>query len=476
MTMRILGIELRRSISLPTGALITAVTVGLLVFFSNAPWNKGLTEWSQQWTSLALWQRGDILQLAIPLAVGMSALRGLRDRRSRTTELLTTTSRPAWQRVLPGVGAMAIGLAGSTLLFYAIGAVQVAGNASYFHLHWVPTALVGILALVSVGWLGMGIGHVFPSRLTPPVLAVAGIVALTTLATGSVLNKGVPTAVTLLSPILDRVWDVCSTVSTSVNIGQAVWFAGLAATGFTLLAVRRPLTRLAAVVPALCAALVALSLLPSTPAEVFAKDQDAAALVCATGTPRVCVTRAHQDKLAKLVGPARQALVALTKLPNPPTSVVENGSSISAEPQPADTVTINLGDPDFGYGYSDAVDTWSADKLELAILSGAGTRACENWQRYSNDPDDYHTNYDNKIREETARVVAATWLLDKQEIQYSSVSRQERPEIDALAVPALATIRGLPADEQRVRMAALRTASLACKGDLLDILTKGTTG
>jgi len=43
--------------------------------------------------------------------------------------------------------------------------------------------------------------------------------------------------------------------------------------------------------------------------------------------------------------------------------------------------------------------------------------------------------------------------------------------VSALAVRTLSTLRSLPADEQRARVAALRQAELACdRRDLIDIL------
>jgi hypothetical protein len=69
---------------------------------------------------------------------------------------------------------------------------------------------------------------------------------------------------------------------------------------------------------------VVLPLFPNDKAGVFSTDADAVAVVCADGLPRVCVTRIHQDSLRTLLGPAREALALLAKIPNAPTAVEED--------------------------------------------------------------------------------------------------------------------------------------------------------
>jgi hypothetical protein len=51
-TWRPFGIELRKSVGLVVGALIGVLMLWLLLFLSG-PWQKGITAWNTQWTSLA---------------------------------------------------------------------------------------------------------------------------------------------------------------------------------------------------------------------------------------------------------------------------------------------------------------------------------------------------------------------------------------------------------------------------------------
>lgn len=71
-------------------------------------------------------------------------------------------------------------------------------------------------------------------------------------------------------------------------------------------------------------------------------------------------------------------------------------------------------------------------------------------------------------REEAARTVAAAWFMG----DYAPLAgdRAIRGYIDPLALPVWERLRALPAGEQRDRVAALRSAALVCRGDLLDVL------
>lgn len=64
------------------------------------------------------------LGLLVPLGLGLGAWQARRDRRSRTLELLATTARPRWQRLLHTAAALGIG----AVTGYA---VTVAGLTAY---------------------------------------------------------------------------------------------------------------------------------------------------------------------------------------------------------------------------------------------------------------------------------------------------------------------------------------------------------
>ncbi|WP_159025001.1 hypothetical protein [Streptomyces sp. CB01373] len=118
---------------------------------------------------------------------------------------------------------------------------------------------------------------------------------------------GIPTAavphrMSLLSPAAAQVRDVLLTLSASVHLRQALWFLGMAATGFALLAAATPRARLLALTLVLAGAVGALLVLPSDPGRTYVVDEAAAAMLC---DGPVCVTRAHRARIDDLAGPGR---------------------------------------------------------------------------------------------------------------------------------------------------------------------------
>lgn len=166
MNVRVLRIELKRSVAPWAGAVVLTTALAFLYLIPGSWWT-GTTAWTAQWTSMALWTRSVLFYLW-PLAVGLGALQGLRDHRSKMSELLTSTPRPARHRAATLAGATAITLASAFSLLVLVGAVQVVANTEYTHLGWLPISLVGALSLVAGAVLGMGAGRAVPSVLTRP--------------------------------------------------------------------------------------------------------------------------------------------------------------------------------------------------------------------------------------------------------------------------------------------------------------------
>lgn len=463
---RVLRLELRRGIGIGIAAITVALMLGLLYF--HGPWGQSPTAWTEQWNSLAGWQR-ELLTFLWPVALGAGAIQGLRDSRSGMLELLGTTAKPTRGRTSPTALAIGLWLTLGYLVVLLVGAVQVAAHASYFPLRWIPVALVGILALVAAGLLGMGLGRLAPSRLTPPLLAVAALVAMVLLGRASpMVQPGASIAVSLLTPgvgeLLGPVHDVFTTVAGSVTLGQGLWFAGLAIAGLVLLSANRPLARVAAAIPAVLGLVAALLVLPSSLPAAYARDAGASVLVCAEGMPRVCVSRADEKRLAALVGPARDALRTLSVLPGAPTSVVEDtrtDQGFAQEPlPPADEVVVNFYSEDFHHEST----ALSSDQLRLAVLASAMTPACF-------DPGADRASGTQRTRMRVAQAVAVSSLLGR------PISLPGYPylraQIDSLQQRAWQILHSLPIDAQRARVAAARTAALTCHGDPLTILTAG---
>jgi hypothetical protein len=473
---RILRVELRRSAAPVTAAIVLLLMLVQLVGLGG-PAVRYPTAYNEQWTSLAAAQR-QTLMLLWPLVLAAGALQGRREQRSRVVELLGTTPRPNRERVRPTAVALALWLTGSYLLVLVIGAVQVAGNVSYFSAGWIFLELVGVLVLVSGGLLGLGLGRLAPSALTPALLAVAGVGALIATSLASPIGRGhgsLPVA--LLGPSLDEILpgsDVFTTATPAVDAGQALWFGGLAVGGLVLLAADRPLTRLAAVLPVVVGLVAALLVLPSDVQQAYRTDYPAAELVCASGTPAVCLSRAHQNQLAALAGPARQALGELAALPDPPTVVAEDTRTalgLSRAPLPrTDEVVLQLD----GLDFDDGQVPLSPQQLQLGVLAAATEPVC----RFSDlpygppaqpSPEVQQTGY---LHARTAQAVAASWFLGR--LTYLPNESAFRPRIEAAERTAWDRLRALPLTVQRSRIAAVRTAAATCHGDLLTALGTGT--
>ncbi|WP_158844443.1 hypothetical protein [Saccharothrix deserti] len=449
--MRILGIELKRTAAVLVGVLIALVMLGVLHW---GPSTKNSMAWTRQWTALAEWVRF-MLVFSWPLTLGAGALQGLRDRRSGVEELFASTPRPRARRVGWTLGALAVALTVGYAVVFAVGAVQVPSSTDYFHWGWLPVALVGVLALVGGAWLGVGLGRLLPSLLTPPVLAVAGF-ALTSLGLGQTTGDGFRW--TLLLPSVVYPKTVFASVAGSVSAVQAVWFVAVALTGFLLVALRR---RWLGVLPVLVAGAVAVPLLPATLDEAYSPDRVAAELVC---SEQLCLTRAHEHQRAALAGPAREALRLLAKLPSPPTSVREvPGTSGPAPreargPESTDAVWMDL--DEFTY-FRRTPPT--PELMTTYLLAGAGTRTCYG---------DYVPA--TVAREIAARTVMTAWLTGRLEplpVYRPWVGR----DTDALADKAWQHLNSIPPATQAAQVQAAREVQAACSGDALTTLTGGTT-
>ena len=70
-------------------------------------------------------------------------------------------------------------------------------------------------------------------------------------------------------------------------------------------------------------------------------DPVARELVCAEGTPRVCVSRMHAGLLPEVTPLVRQGLTTMAKQPDAPTSAAEDTTTFLDEhPQPAPAGTL----------------------------------------------------------------------------------------------------------------------------------------
>ncbi|MFJ4629226.1 hypothetical protein [Streptomyces sp. NPDC088847] len=461
LNLRVLRTELRRSVAPWAGGVILIGALAFL-YLLDAGWWRGTTAWTAQWTSLALWTRGLLFYLW-PLAVGFGTLQGLRDRRSKMVELLTSTPRPALHRAAVPAGATALTLASAFALVVAVGGVQVIANTGYTHVGWLPITLIAMLFLVAGAVLGMGVGRALPSVLTPPLMAMAAF-AFTALMHSSLgrttkLDPAIgftttePNRLSLLSPEVDEVRSTLVTLSSAVHVGQTIWVLGMAATGFALLVAANRRARLIALAPVVAGAALALLVLPSAPNRMYVVDAAAAAPVC---DGPVCVARVHEDRLAALAGPGKEALRLLHRAlgDRAPVSVRENTTVApwGSTPKWSRTTVLFTFDDDI------VADATTPEELTSALLAEGMVPGCSpvGWSGFGGD--------------QYAQSVAVGWILGRLQ-PLPGTPATVRDEVEAKSHPVWEKLKALPWSGQLARINTMRGAALACKGDPFEVVS-----
>jgi hypothetical protein len=350
---------------------------------------------------------------------------------------------------------------------FAAGAGHLRHPGAYFSVGAIALIAVGALAMVAAVWVAQALGALLPSPLTPPIVAVVGVVAVSLLP-ALISDQDHRPGVVLLFPALQGPRDhgfAVQMLSTQVVALQVAWLAAVAAAGLALFAAGGTRARLAALLPVALGAAIVAPALPDRLSDAWVEDPTATAVVCSAGDPQVCISRAHAYALAYVVGPAHEALsVMATKLALTANRVVvrDADSRLAPDPQPADEILTSI--PIF----DDLMTDYTPDNLLHSMLAGAGTRPCGNQAGY--DPAKYGESQPN-IRYPAAREVAAEWLLDTTP---RPASKPDDDPASALVTQTLAALHALPLTEQRDRIAALRAAELTCvAGDRLDLLKGG---
>lgn len=451
MTGRVFWIEVRRS------AARWAALVSLpLVIFASSDLGRGSGV-------LAAGHR-QALVLFVPLALGVGAWQARRDRRSNMEELLTTTPRPAWHRRLVTAGALTSGAIVGAWFVYALLTGYIGLTGGFVSPSGARLFGVSILYLVAAVLTGLAVGRLVPWALTPPLLTLGGFVLMilpeALLPVDSATNS-LPGRRLLIPTEVGGVGRF-ETLTAAALSAQAIWAAGLV-TAALLLAVATRNVRIAAVLPVAASLVVVLPLLPAHARDAVVLDASATAMVCTDDAPVVCVTAVSRPALAGLREPARRALGILReKLPQAPTSVSEAVFDARANRflSPGQASVLYAEVPTLTRTGRIAVPE---DDLVFGLLIGAGTRPCPFVSALSPQ---------ERVRYDTARVVAALWLLGETP---QSVPRDPTwwwwlPG-EASVAAAYARLLALPADDQVSRVAGLRAAELVCSpGDRLDAL------
>jgi hypothetical protein len=429
---RILGIELRRSAALGSGLALLVAGVLLLFFAEGIMFSTG-------WMQLAMSQR---LYLAVlwPLALAAGAWQGRREHRSNVTELFTSTPRPRAHRTVPTLGAMAVAVVLGYLLMGLAGGLWIAGTARYLPLSVFAVTAVGALALVAAAWLGLAIGRLLPTPATAPVLGVAGLGALL-LIPAATRPRGWLALV--FSPIYEmNMPGAYATVPGRASAAQAIWLAALAVTGVLLFASGGWRVRVAALLPVVLGAALAITVMPHQNRFVNnAIDPVARELVCAEDEPRVCVSRVHAGLLSEVTPKAREGLAVLAKLPGGPTQVHEDTTTYFPDVYPAwreDVALLRVEVGEDGH-LLDAAGV-PAEVVSWAFASPPG---CE------------------KFAGLAERLAAAAWLIGGE----PAPGKTYDPETIDSAVAQWQSLRELPDGEAQARVVALRRAALTCSVD-----------
>ncbi|MGD3108918.1 hypothetical protein [Streptomyces sp. YGL11-2] len=392
---------------------------------------------------MALWTRY-LLVFWWPLVVGMGAVYGLRESRSRTAELLTTTPQPAWRRAALPAGAMALALASGFGLLILVGGVQVAlGATTYLPLGWLPISLVAALALVAGAVFGMGVARAVPSVLTPPALTV--FLLLTSLLLRQANDGALPWSIppnrfALLSPATAEPREMLLTLSNSVHLGQTLWLLGLLATGLALLSAATRRARLLAVAPVLAGAALALLNLPGAPRDAYVVDKAAATVVC---DGPVCVTQANRSRLPELAPRGTEALRVLHNTLGHPRKLSGN------------VVLIDFDDPLIAHATG-------TELTRLLVAQGLAPNCAPRTPWEGGGQVDI-----------PAQSIAASWALGDHQLEpLQQPDTDARPQAarpqraSANAEVAWKKLTALPPAEQRSRIAQAHAAALSCKNAL----------
>ncbi|WP_020664764.1 hypothetical protein [Amycolatopsis benzoatilytica] len=441
--------ELRRTIALWVPVVMLAAGLGLFSS-SQAPWNHGSVAWTATWLNSVQWSRY-LLVLLWPIVVGAAAIQGMRDVRAGVGELFDSTPRPASHRALALSAAVGLAAALGYVAIVAVGAGQAVAAGGLFTTAWLTPLLLGVLSVFAGVTLGLGLGRLLPYPVTAPALSALALVGGVFLqATGE--RPTDPNQLSLLGVAQLEVRSPFAIPAPAVQLGQLVWFLGLAAAGFLLLAASARAKALA-VVPAAAGLAIALPIIPASAADNFTADETASALVC---DGPVCVTRLHENWLSTVAGPGKEALQILQKLPQHPSRVEESTATYRySSVSPRDPARLLIQQDD------ELIQGVTGSDLTAELLRGAGTPRCTGIS-LSGAPSN---------REDAARWVMGRWLLGS----YAPFVASRQPELGVQAEQAWASLAAAPEAEQTARVGEARRLELACTGDPLKVLTEGTS-
>ena len=446
----LIGVELRRSNARVLAVLLLLGSLGTLAVS---------TDWGHQWWQFSFYLAANLF-LQVPLTLAAGAMLGRRERRTGAAELLDSTGRPRWQRITPTAAALAITVIVVQLSILAAGAARIGAAGGYLSARGVVPALADIIVLIGAAWVGLAAGRAWASPLLPPMLAGSALVAQVLASMSGNPQTGATSRMESLSLLPQPPNAYWESVTAEATAGRLALGLGLALGGWLLIVGTGWPSRLAGTGTLLAGMALITHLTPAGgPYARYEVDAAAQELVCADGTPQVCVTAVRAYELEEVTTAARRALTLLAKLPGAPTRAVEwragaVGNGDPAQfwgPEPSNdpgTVVFALG----GWGAPSPAD------VTASMLNGAGTT------RNGCEPGD-----------EVALGAAGAWLMGTDRLPLRDGGSAPSDQVSNAIAATVAALRQLPGPEQVRRVTALRDAAGACRnGDLLAILTDGT--
>ncbi|GLY92905.1 hypothetical protein [Actinoplanes sp. NBRC 103695] len=452
---RVIRTELRRSNAIPLVILLILASA-LVLAATMHQWNRQLLLFS--------YQQAASLLLLVPLALAGGATLGRRERRTRATELMDSTGRPRWQKVTPPAAALAVAVAGVHLLTLAVGATMIGTTGGLLNATAALPALVDITVLVGAVWLGFAAARAWPTPALPAALAALILVAQ--VAVESTAEDSRLRSLTLNLPPPGNTWE---SFTTEALLGRLALGAGLLLGGLLLGAGASRLLRAAGLAVAAAGVVLTVVITPLGPGSRYQVDAAAQRLVCADGTPQVCVTAVYAYELPTVTPAVRRALTLLAKLPGAPSRAVQWRADAASTFDPAQfrgttpkvepgTVLFRIAPGNRLLGTGDLFRTKALDPVALTanIVNGAGT-----------------TMNGCRLGDEVALGAAGAWLMD---VDVLPLTDNQFTYDDGARAEIAATVRALrelPPQEQVRRVTALRDAANACRNDDLRSILAG---
>lgn len=333
--LRLFCIEARRS----PAVWFVPVVVAITWYYGQRSHAAEVTLWSK-----ASAQLGESLVVLGPLVGGLAAWIAGRDRRRGTEDLLATAPRSQVTRDLLGYASSV----GWGLLAY-LAAVSAVFIMTYRAATWGSPDLLPVLTaaatIILAGAIGYTAGLYFPSRFTPPLVAIALVLALIVPTSGAarVVEEGDRQYVTYESPVRNFTpftyvnpgdYDPTFESWPDVGLPLIVWLLAITGLAVAAIAIRRNVSHRAGAVlliSLMCASIAGAALYGTNERRDRASEPEP---VCRDGRVTVCMHPAYEavlDDVAVLVETLAEPFAGL---PGSPTRVEQSLSNENGEAVP----------------------------------------------------------------------------------------------------------------------------------------------